>query len=70
MVLKGVKMEVLGLSKHKVAWCDKCRSVLELSRAEDVKSGEKDYITYDYMSAKRTFYYVECPVCGNRIEVF
>lgn len=62
-------MEVLGLSKSEVVWCDKCRSVLEFSRVKDVKKSEKDYVTYDYMSATRTFCYVECPVCGNRIEV-
>lgn len=63
-------VKVIERCKKERLWCDRCHSLLEFSRAEDVKSGEKDYITYDYMSAKRTFYYIECPVCGNRIEVF
>lgn len=49
--------------------CECCDSVLEFSRQEDVKIGEKFYQTYDFMIDVRAFEYIECPVCGNKVEV-
>lgn len=49
--------------------CDRCHSLLEFSRQEDVKKGEKLYTTYDFLADLRGYKYIECPVCGNKIEV-
>lgn len=49
--------------------CERCNSLLEFSRQEDVKKGEKLYTTYDFLADLRDYKYIECPVCGNKTEV-
>lgn len=62
-------VKVIEKCKELRTECDKCFSILEYSPREDVHKGTTYFTTYDFMSGERNYKYIECPVCGRKVEV-